>query len=291
MSQNIYDNPDFFAGYAQLRRSKQGLDGAPEWPALQRMLPALRDMSIADLGCGYGWFCRKARDLGAARIIGIDLSEKMLAKARAMTPSVSPSGSPDNSPGGSPDGLPDASHRCSTNDIKGDIKGSTKGGTPDDGSKTGTIIYRSGDLERLDLPQASFNLVYSSLTLHYIENISCLLQTVHDSLLSGGHFIFSAEHPIYTAPLHPGWIIGEDGQKAWPVNNYQRESARSTDWLVNGVIKQHRTIGTYLNLLIKQGFKITHVEEWKPSDEQIADAPELAEERERPMLLLVSAQK
>ena len=39
MAQNIYDNPAFFEGYAQLPRSVQGLDGAPEWPALRAMLP------------------------------------------------------------------------------------------------------------------------------------------------------------------------------------------------------------------------------------------------------------
>jgi len=30
MAQNIYDNPDFFAGYSQLPRQVHGLDGAPE---------------------------------------------------------------------------------------------------------------------------------------------------------------------------------------------------------------------------------------------------------------------
>ncbi len=29
MSQNIYDDPHFFAGYATLDRSVKGLDGAP----------------------------------------------------------------------------------------------------------------------------------------------------------------------------------------------------------------------------------------------------------------------
>ncbi len=28
MTQNIYDNPDFFTGYSQLQRSRHGLDGA-----------------------------------------------------------------------------------------------------------------------------------------------------------------------------------------------------------------------------------------------------------------------
>lgn len=36
MSQNIYDDPNFFAGYATLDRSVKGLDGAPEWPAIQQ---------------------------------------------------------------------------------------------------------------------------------------------------------------------------------------------------------------------------------------------------------------
>ena len=41
MTQNIYDDEAFFAGYSQLPRSVQGLDGAPEWPVLRGMLPEL----------------------------------------------------------------------------------------------------------------------------------------------------------------------------------------------------------------------------------------------------------
>jgi hypothetical protein len=56
------------------------------------------------------------------------------------------------------------------------------------------------------------------------------------------------------------------------------------------VIKQHRTLGTILNLLIRLGFTIAHVEEWAPSDAQIAARPEWAQERERPMFLLIAVQ-
>src|ERR1700689_3875022 len=58
MTQNIYDNPEFFAGYSQLGRSVDGLDGAAEWPALRAMLPAMEGINVVDLGCGFGWFCR-----------------------------------------------------------------------------------------------------------------------------------------------------------------------------------------------------------------------------------------
>ena len=48
MSQNIYDDPEFFAGYATLDRSVKGLDGAPEWPTIQAMLPSLQGKKILD---------------------------------------------------------------------------------------------------------------------------------------------------------------------------------------------------------------------------------------------------
>lgn len=86
MAQNIYDDPAFFAAYTQLRRQVIGLDGAPEWPTVRAMLPPrLAGMRVLDLGCGFGWFSRWARQNGAASVLGIDLSENMIARARAMT--------------------------------------------------------------------------------------------------------------------------------------------------------------------------------------------------------------
>ena len=82
MTQNVYDQPAFFDAYSRMRRSVEGLDGAGEWPAVRALLPDLRDRSLVDLGCGYGWFCRRARDQGAARVLGLDVSERMLAVAR-----------------------------------------------------------------------------------------------------------------------------------------------------------------------------------------------------------------
>lgn len=77
------DDAEFFAACSQLRRSIDGLDGALEWPTLRAMLPDLTGRSVLDLGCGFGWFCRRAAITGAARVVGIDLSERMLTSARA----------------------------------------------------------------------------------------------------------------------------------------------------------------------------------------------------------------
>lgn len=85
MTQNIYDDPAFFEGYRRLPRSVNGLAGAPEWPSLRALLPDVNGLRVVDLGCGFGWFCRWARQRGAARVLGLDASQKMLERAKADT--------------------------------------------------------------------------------------------------------------------------------------------------------------------------------------------------------------
>jgi len=85
MTQNIYDDPDFHAAYLRLPRSVEGLEGAPEWPSLRAMLPPVPGARVLDVGCGLGWFSRWARQAGAASVLGVDVSARMLAGARAAT--------------------------------------------------------------------------------------------------------------------------------------------------------------------------------------------------------------
>lgn len=85
MKQNKYDDSSFFSAYEKMPRSIQGLEGAGEWHILKEMLPELRNKSVLDLGCGFGWHCRYAREQQASSVIGVDISEKMLQKAREMT--------------------------------------------------------------------------------------------------------------------------------------------------------------------------------------------------------------
>ncbi len=79
---NLYDDPAFFDAYAQMTRSKNGLAGAGEWHQLQQLFPALQGRAVLDLGCGYGWHCRYAAEQGAASVLGIDQSRKMIAAAQ-----------------------------------------------------------------------------------------------------------------------------------------------------------------------------------------------------------------
>lgn len=241
MAQNIYDNPDFFAGYSQLPRQVLGLDGAPEWPAIRAMLPDLQGKRVVDLGCGFGWASRWMRAQGAVSVLGLDLSQNMIARATADTPDSA-------------------------------------------------IQYQIADLDTLDLPDSAFDLAYSALTFHYVRDFDRLVQRIYQSLAPGGHFVFTIEHPIFMAAAHPHWIADEDGRQTWPVNGYSDEGERRTDWFAKGVLKYHRTLATTLNALIGAGFRLQRVEEFAPTPEQIRQMPALAEERERPMMLMVSAQ-
>lgn len=83
--QNIYDDPTFFDGYLRLRAADTGLNGVLEQPAIRALVPPLAGLRVLDLGCGFGDFAREARQDGAARVLGIDLSERMLAEARSRT--------------------------------------------------------------------------------------------------------------------------------------------------------------------------------------------------------------
>jgi hypothetical protein len=100
--------------------------------------------------------------------------------------------------------------------------------------------------------------------------------------------VFSIEHPIFMAPKVPGWITNANGKKVWGVDSYMMEGDRVTNWLSDGVVKQHRTIGTLLNTLIEAGFRIVFVRDFGPDKALVESGKTTAEERERPMFLLVA---
>ncbi len=79
----IYDNEAFFAAYGEMLRSREGLSAAGEWSRFRGLFPGLEGKRVLDLGCGYGWHCAYAARMGAAFVLGLDISEKMIEKARA----------------------------------------------------------------------------------------------------------------------------------------------------------------------------------------------------------------
>lgn len=242
MKQNVYDDPEFFAGYQQLRVSKSGINEAIEQPSLRTVLPPLGCTEVLDLGCGDGEFLRYCLANGALQGTGVDISRNMLQLAVAGSYGL-------------------------------DL----------------TFLHRS--LEEVVFPPRSFDVVVSSLALHYVADLQSLISRVFSWLRPGGVFAFSVEHPICTAQkIKQGWVPNAVGTGlAWPVDSYAEEGERQTHWFIDGVLKYHRRISTWVNILIAAGFVIDYLGEPEPTVEALASRPELVQHLERPALLVIRA--
>jgi SAM-dependent methyltransferase len=199
---------------------------------------------ILDLGCGMGYFAREARLRGARSVVGVDISERMLAEATAQGPDAG-------------------------------------------------ISYVRSPLETFEPDAGSFDLVVSMLALHYLADYPAIARRVARCLVPGGRFAFSVEHPIYTAGGTGDWHRAPDGTPLhWPVDRYRDEGERRTNWFVDGVVKYHRTMETYVNTLLEAGLRVMRIEE--PEAESLvllAKRPALKDERRRPAFLLIAAEK
>ena len=77
----------------------------------------------------------------------------------------------------------------------------------------------------------------------------------------------------------------------WPLDNYLVEGERVTNWFVDGIIKEHRTVATYVNTVIESGLVLDCLDEFGPTAEAVEARPELADDRHRPWFLLLGAMK
>ena len=243
MKENKYDNDLFFGKYSQMSRSKDGLIAAGEWETMKSLLPDFSGKRMLDLGCGYGWHCIYAMEQGAASVVGVDISHKMLEVAKKKTTFQQ-------------------------------------------------VEYLCSPMEDVDFPSESFDAVVSSLAFHYIADFEPIVQKIHHVLKQGGSLVFSVEHPVFTAEGSQNWCYDLEGViKHFPVDNYYYEGKRVANFLGEDVVKYHRTLTTYLNTLLSNGFELTKVVEPQPPEHMLEIIPGMLEEMRRPMMLIVSATK
>lgn len=154
------------------------------------------------------------------------------------------------------------------------------------------IEYRCLAVEDYDFPPEAFDTVISSLVFHYLESFGDICEKVHRTLTPGGAFVFSVEHPVFTAYGTEKWYVGPNGEKLhWPVDCYFSEGRRVADFLGEEVVKYHRTLTSYINDLFRAGFAVTGVVEPRPAPELLDSVPGMRDELRRPMMLIVAARK
>lgn len=154
------------------------------------------------------------------------------------------------------------------------------------------ITYIRNSIEDYEYKKETFDVVISSLVFHYSPSFVDICAKVNMCLVPGGDFVFSVEHPIFTAQGKQDWIYDEAGNPLhWPVDNYFHEGKRSAIFLNESVIKYHKTVTTYIKGLLENGFIITDLCEPKPPNEFLQQVPEMKFELLRPMMLIISAKK
>ncbi len=242
--QNIYDEPCFFEGYSRLRENPLNSNVLLEQPALRSLLPDLHGKSVLDMGCGFGDACQEYVRFGATSVVGIDISEKMLAVARSR-------------------------------------------------NSSGPIEYLQLNMMSIPTLGRRFDVVTSSLAVHYVEDFHRLVEIVGDCLNPGGVFLFSQEHPLTTAPIQGVSFQKEPdgGSSAYLLADYGRPGFRSVKWFVENVEKYHRMFSEIINTLVECGFIVEAMKEPLPDDALLQKRPRMHHEFIKPSFLLVRAKK
>lgn len=240
MKQNIYDNPEFFEAYKDLRDQDKGLNELLEQPVMKRLMYNANGKSILDIGCGFGHQIQAVLEQNPIAITGIDISKKMIAEAKRRL-----------------------------NDSR--------------------VSLQCTAIEDYTIKPKTFDIVISSMALHYIEDIKPLLHKIYEGLNNKGQFLFSVEHPVCTASQN-GWKE-VNGSPSWLLNQYGKEGIRKQNWFVDGVIKYHRKLSTLVNELSEAGFCIKNIEEPTPDEALLISRPDFRLHVERPPIVIFNCIK
>lgn len=150
------------------------------------------------------------------------------------------------------------------------------------------IEYKLMNLDDLDSFECRFDLAYSSLVFHYIDDFDKLLRAIHSILNNDGILLFSQMHPIISASNgYSGYFEGE----YFAFSAYQEEGRREGHWFKQKVISYHRKMSTIMNALASNGFLIEKVLEPLPSAEAVRELPALEKDLVRPTFLIVRARR
>lgn len=156
-----------------------------------------------------------------------------------------------------------------------------------------TLAGTAGRVERAAIeawayPAVAFDLVVSSLALHYVADLAAVMAGAQRALVAGGRFVLSVEHPVITSRAR-GWQTPQRQDRV--VDDYFVVGPRETSWLGSRVIRQHRTIEGYVAALQAAGFVLDRLRESLPQRERFTEEAEYERRLRIPLFLFLTAHK
>ena len=67
------------------------------------------------------------------------------------------------------------------------------------------VEYKCCAIEDVEFPEESFDVILSSLAIHYVADYEILVKKIYRILKSGGKLVFTVEHPVFTAYGTQDW--------------------------------------------------------------------------------------
>lgn len=156
------------------------------------------------------------------------------------------------------------------------------------------ITYRQLDMADLDVINQKFDIVYSSLAFHYVEDFDKLMTNISNLLNTKGILLFSQEHPIMTATVDGQfcWNKNEKGEEvSFTFSNYHQPGIRKSHWFIDDIITYHRTMGDIVTTLANKGFFIEILYETAPKKFALESFPPIKKELLKPNFLIIRAKK
>jgi len=162
-------------------------------------------------------------------------------------------------------------------------------------TQNSNVEYRRLAMEYLPEIKDKFDIVFSSLAFHYVEDFNKLMHDISNLLNPKGIFLFSQEHPVNTATILNANMdkkyVEIEGKRYYYLSDYNVDGVRNLKWNIDGVIKYHRSFSTIMNDLIESHFKILRVEESKPNKRALELVEKFKHQKDRPYFLFVKAEK
>ena len=151
----------------------------------------------------------------------------------------------------------------------------------------GQVVHAT--VEKWDYPVEAFDLVVSRLVLHYIQDVDAVFKRIYQTLVNGGRYVFSVEHPVITS-CDRGWQRNGPRQD-WLVDEYFHTGQRITSWMGGRVVKYHRTIENYFASLQRAGFLIESLREAEPQRNRFEDEDTYQRRKRIPLFLIMAGRK
>lgn len=221
-------------------------------PAFLKTLPRVRKLRGLDVGCGEGENTRRIAQLGAT-MTGTDVSTTFVKHCR---------------------------------DFESDDKAIQ------------SITYLVASANKLPFFDQSFDFVVSTMVLMDLDDLDGSLKEIHRVLKrDGGFFQFSIVHPCFQTP-GMRWVLDEHGNRiSMEASRYFEEGRIDDEWMFTApeqisssfkpfkVAHFHRTLSSWMKLLIETGFSLELLNEPTPDDASIQKYPPLACMRSIPLFL------